>query len=353
MLRVVASEGARQEFALADEICRLGAERMLAAALEAEVEAYVERDRDARDDQGRALVVRNGHARPRNVVAGAGALGARAPRVDDGRIDPATGKRHRFRSSILPPYIRRSPKVAEVLPLLYLHGLSTKDFVPALAEFFGSEAGLSAPAITRLTGSWAAEQEAFMSRDLSEVDYVYCWVDGVHFSVRLGDDDRLCVLVMVGVRIDGTKELVAIADGYRESTESWAELLRDAKRRGMRAPVLAVGDGALGFWAAVRDVFGVKTGSDDAAGGCFAFRAIRWIDGKRTTITGVVLGQAGHDQIAAALAAADAMVDRNTGQRAAPDPQQEPCQRHLRPQASDQGCPPLYVDPKQDPRMQQ
>ncbi len=186
MLRVVASEGARQEFALADEICRLGAERMLAAALEAEVEAYVERDRDARDDQGRALVVRNGHARPRNVVAGAGALGARAPRVDDGRIDPATGKRHRFRSSILPPYIRRSPKVAEVLPLLYLHGLSTKDFVPALAEFFGSEAGLSAPAITRLTGSWAAEQEAFMSRDLSEVDYVYCWVDGVHFSVRLG-----------------------------------------------------------------------------------------------------------------------------------------------------------------------
>src|SRR6266542_1673885 len=127
----------RQEFALADEICLLGAERMLAAALEAEVEAYVERDRDARDDQGRALVVRNGHARPRNVVAGAGALGARAPRVDDGRIDPATGKRHRFRSSILPPYIRRSPKVAEVLPLLYLHGLSTKDFVPALAEFFG------------------------------------------------------------------------------------------------------------------------------------------------------------------------------------------------------------------------
>ena len=256
MLRVVASEDARQEFALTlDEICRLGAERMLGAALEAEVEAYLERHSDARDDRSHALVVRNGHARPRNVIAGAGAIEARAPRVDDRRIDPATGERHRFRSSILPPYVRRSPKVAEVLPLLYLHGLSTKDFVPALAEFFGSEAGLSAATITRLTGSWSAERDAFMSRDLSEVDYVYCWVDGVHFSVRLGDDDRLCVLVMVGVRIDGTKELVAIADGYRESTESWAELLRDAKRRGMRALVLAIGDGALGFWAAVRDVF--------------------------------------------------------------------------------------------------
>jgi transposase-like protein len=256
MLRVVASEDARQEFALTlDKICRLGAERMMGAALEAEVEAYLERHSDARDDRSHALVVRNGHARPRNVIAGAGAIEARAPRVDDRRIDPATGERHRFRSSILPPYVRRSPKVAEVLPLLYLHGLSTKDFVPALAEFFGSEAGLSAATITRLTGSWSAERDAFMSRDLSEVDYVYCWVDGVHFSVRLGDDDRLCVLVMVGVRIDGTKELVAIADGYRESTESWAELLRDAKRRGMRAPVLAIGDGALGFWAAVRDVF--------------------------------------------------------------------------------------------------
>jgi len=145
--------------------------------------------------------------------------------------------------------------VAEVLPLLYLHGLSTKDFVPALAEFFGTSAGLSAAAITRLTTSWAAEREAFMSRDLSSVDYVYVWVDGVHFTVRLGEDDRLCVLVMLGVRTDGTKELVAIADGHRESQESWAELLRDCRRRGMRAPVLAVGDGALGFWAAVRDVF--------------------------------------------------------------------------------------------------
>ncbi len=256
MLRVIASEDARQEFALTlDEICRRGAERMLAIALEAEVEAYLERHQDARDDRGRALVVRNGRARNRTITTGAGALGVQAPRVDDRRIDPATGDRSRFQSVIVPPYARRSPKVAEVLPLLYLHGLSSKDFVPALTEFFGSEAGLSAAAITRLTRSWSAEREAFKVRDLSGVDYVYVWVDGIHFSVRLGSDDRLCVLVMVGVRTDGTKELVAIADGYRESTESWAELLRDAKRRGMRAPVLAIGDGALGFWAAVRDVF--------------------------------------------------------------------------------------------------
>ncbi|MGH2651050.1 MAG: IS256 family transposase [Actinomycetota bacterium] len=249
-------EGARQELVLAlDEICRVGAERMLAVALEAEVEAYLERHQGERDDRGRALVVRNGRARGRQVVTGAGAIEVTAPRVNDRRVDRARGTRHRFASSILPPYVRRSPKVAEVLPLLYLHGLSTKDFVPALGEFFGSEAGLSAAAITRLTASWSAERTAFMSRDLSGVDYVYCWVDGVHFTVRLGDDDRLCVLVMVGVRADGRKELVALADGYRESTESWAELLRDVKRRGMRAPVLAVGDGALGFWAAVRDVF--------------------------------------------------------------------------------------------------
>ena len=256
MLRVAPEEDARQEFALAlDEICRRGAERMLAMALEAEVQTYLERHRGARDNRGHALVVRNGSARERTVVAGAGAIAVRAPRVDDRRVDGSTGERCRFASSILPPYVRRSPKVAEVLPLLYLHGLSTKDFVPALAEFFGTTAGLSAAAITRLTASWSTEREAFMSRNLSEVDYVYCWVDGVHFTVRLGEDDRLCVLVMVGVRTDGTKELVGIADGYRESTESWAELLRDLRRRGMRAPVLAVGDGALGFWAAARDVF--------------------------------------------------------------------------------------------------
>jgi transposase-like protein len=255
MLRVVAEECARDEFAAGlDEIVREGARRMLAAALEAEVEAYLATFAEQVDERGRRLVVRNGHARRRPVSTAAGAVQVAAPRVNDKRVDPATGERLRFRSVILPPWCRRSPKVAEVLPLLYLHGLSSGDFVPALEEFFGSKAGLSASAIIRLTTDWQDEQRAFAERDLSNVDYVYLWVDGVHFTVRL-DEARLCTLVMVGVRTDGSKELVAVADGYRESTESWADLVRDCRRRGMRAPVLAVGDGALGFWAALREVF--------------------------------------------------------------------------------------------------
>ena len=256
MLKVVQDDATRQQFgSTLDEIARRGAEQMLALALEAEVDEYVTSHRNARDGKGHALVVRNGHARPRTILAGAGALGVEAPRVDDARIDPATGERCRFRSVILPPYMRRSPKIAEVLPLLYLHGLSSKDFVPALAQFFGTDAGLSASVITRLTTSWAAEREAFSKRKLADRDYVYVWADGIHFSIRLGEDERLCCLVIVGVRADGTKELVGLADGYRESTDSWAELLRDLKRRGMRAPVLAIGDGALGFWGAIADVF--------------------------------------------------------------------------------------------------
>lgn len=255
MLRVHQDEAEREQFALdLDEIARRGARRMLAEALEAEVQAYIEAARDERDQRGHALVVRNGYAREREILLGAGAVEVRAPRVNDKRMD-ADGKRRRFKSVILPPYMRRSPKVCEVLPLLYLHGLSSGDFLPALREFFGSEAGLSASTVTRLSAHWQSEREGFMRSDLSKRDYVYVWVDGIHTGVRLGSDDRLCCLVMVGARLDGTKELVAIADGYRESTESWAELLRDLKRRGMRPPVLAVGDGALGFWGAVRDVF--------------------------------------------------------------------------------------------------
>ncbi len=256
MLRVHQDGQAREELALdLDEIARQGARRMLAEALEAEVDAYIEAARDQRDEYGHALVVRNGRAREREVLLGAGAVDVKTPRINDRRVDETTGERKRFKSVILPPYMRRSPKVTEVLPLLYLHGLSSGDFVPALEEFFGTEAGLSASTITRLTESWQSERESFMSRDLSRRDYVYVWVDGIHTGVRLGSDDRLCCLVMVGARQDGKKELVAIADGYRESTESWARFLRDLKKRGMRAPELAVGDGALGFWTAIRDVF--------------------------------------------------------------------------------------------------
>src|SRR5512143_4198713 len=180
-----------------DEIVREGARRMLAAALEAEVEAYLAAHAGERDEAGRRLVVRNGHARARQVTTVAGAVEVRVPRVDDRRVDAATGERRRFRSALLPPWCRRSPQVTEVLPLLYLHGLSSKDFVPALEEFFGAKAGLSASVVTRLTASWQDEQRRFAERDLSGVDYVYAWVDGVHFSVRL-DDDRVCTLVMVG-----------------------------------------------------------------------------------------------------------------------------------------------------------
>ena len=255
MLSVVPTEQPMSELRLdLDQIVREGARRMLAAALEAEVDAYLAANAAERDEDGRRLVVRNGHARQRQVLTAAGGVQVRTPRVDDRRIDRVTGQRIRFRSVILPPWCRKSPKVAEVLPLLYLHGLSTGDFVPALEAFFGSAAGLSASVVTRLVAQWQADYQAFCRRDLAERDYVYIWADGLHFRVRLGQA-HLCCLVMVGVRADGTKELVAVADGERESTDSWAELLRDLRRRGMQAPVVAVGDGGLGLWAALREVF--------------------------------------------------------------------------------------------------
>jgi putative transposase len=255
MLSVITDEAARSELAMSlDELAREGARRMLAAALEAEVDAYIAALAALVDEHGHRLVRRNGHAPARQLATGAGQVEVVRPRVDDRRVDPTTGQRQQFHSQILPRWARRSPKVAEVLPLLYLHGLSSSDFVPALEELFGS-AGLSASVVTRLTTQWQAEREAFAQRDLSEVDYVYCWADGVHFSIRLGDQGRLCCLVIVGVRADGTKELVAVADGTRESTDDWAELLRDLRRRGMRAPVVMVGDGALGLWRALGEVF--------------------------------------------------------------------------------------------------
>jgi transposase-like protein len=237
-----------------DEIVREGARAMLAAALRAEVAAYIEAHADQVDEHGRRLVVRNGYAEPREVLTSSGAVEVLAPRVNDKRVDEVTGERKRFASAILPPWCRKSPKINEVLPLLYLHGLSSLDFTPALEQFLGTSAGLSAATITRLTVQWQDEAKAFQARDLSQVDYVYVWADGVHLNVRL-EEARLCLLVLIGVRADGAKELIALADGFRESTGSWADLLRDAARRGMRAPVLAVGDGALGFWSALGEVF--------------------------------------------------------------------------------------------------
>ena len=257
MLKVVGNESAQDDVngrSLLDEIAREGARRMLVAALGTEVAAYLEAHRDERDDDGHALVVRNGKGRSRKVTLGAGTIPVSAPRVNDRRTDQ-DGERRRVTSRILPPYMRRSPKVAEVLPVLYLRGLSTGDFREALAALLGDDAaGLSATNIARLTNEWETEYRTFQKRSLADRDYVYVWVDGVHFNVRL-EDDRLCTLVMIGVRPDGTKELIAVEDGYRESAESWKTVLRDLKRRGMRSPVVAVGDGALGFWTAVRDVW--------------------------------------------------------------------------------------------------
>ena len=237
-----------------DELARVGARKMLRQALEAEVASYVERHQEERDADGRAVVVRNGTARARQVTVGSGTIEVEAPRVNDKRVDER-GQRQRFTSKILPPYMRRSPKVAEVLPVLYLRGLSTGDFREALPVLLGKDAaGLSPTSITRFTACWEDEYRAFHERDLSDRDYVYVWADGIHFNIRL-EDDRLCTLVLLGARADGTKEVIAVEDGFRESTESWACVLRKLARRGMRAPVLAIGDGALGFWAAVRDVW--------------------------------------------------------------------------------------------------
>jgi transposase-like protein len=236
-----------------DELCRLAARQMLAVALEAERRAYLDAHVNERDEAGRRLVVGNGHHQPREITTAAGRVEVTAPRVHDRRDG------HQFTSNILPPYMRRSPKVTEVLPILYLRGLSTNDFAPALEGFFGSAAGLSPSTIQRLTEAWRAEHARWCDRDLATVDYVYIWVDGVYVNVRLPDADgaadRLCLLVIVGVRPDGTKELVTVTDGHREDTESWLDLLRDLRDRGMTAPELAVGDGALGFWAALAQVF--------------------------------------------------------------------------------------------------
>jgi transposase-like protein len=202
-----------------DTIAREGARRMLIAALLEEVDAYVEQHKKELDAEGHRLVVRNGNGKARKVTCGAGTLEVKAPRVNDKRVDEQ-GQRRRFTSRILPPYMRRSPKVAEVLPVLYLRGLSTGDFSDALPILLGDDAaGLSSTNIARLTAVWEQEYERSRHRSFKDRDFVYVWADGVHFNVRL-EDDRLCTLVLLGVRPDGTKELIAVEDGYRESCAS-------------------------------------------------------------------------------------------------------------------------------------
>jgi transposase-like protein len=236
------------------EILRHGAQRLLGQAVEAEVEAWIEAHRDLRDTDGHRLVVRNGHKEERELQTGVGPVKVRQPRVDDRRLGENS---ERFSSSILPSYLRRTKSIEELIPWLYLKGVSTGDFSESLMAILGPEApGLSASTVVRLKEVWQRDYEAWSKRSLADKRYVYFWVDGIHFNVRL-EEGRQCILVVMGATAEGRKELVAIQDGLRESEQSWRELLLDLKARGLaEGPKLAIGDGALGFWAALRKVFG-------------------------------------------------------------------------------------------------
>jgi putative transposase len=240
-----------------DELVREGARRMLQAAMDAEVEAFVARHADRRDRQGRRLVVKNGSLPEREILTGAGTLAVTQGRVRDNH--PDRSQRIAFTPGVLPNYLRKTAAIEELIPWLYLKGISTGDFSEALQALVGERAGgLSANVVCRLKEQWCGEYEAWSKRDLSDKHYVYVWADGIYAKVRLEDDanKKQCLLVLMGATADGKKELIAVLDGYRESEQSWRELLLDLTQRGLQhAPKIAVGDGALGFWAALRKVF--------------------------------------------------------------------------------------------------
>jgi transposase-like protein len=235
------------------EILRQGAQAMLTTAIEAEVAQWIAEHEHLRDERGHRQVVRNGYLPERSITTGIGAVKVRQPRVHDRRTNDEAEP---FSSKILPPYLRKTRSIEELLPWLYLKGISTGDFNEALQALVGPECpGLSASTVTRLLEDWRTEYREWSKRSLAEKHYVYWWVDGIHFNIRL-EEDRQCILVLMGATADGKKELIAIADGYRESEQSWLELLLDVKSRGLVVdPKLAIGDGALGFWKAVRQVF--------------------------------------------------------------------------------------------------
>jgi len=237
-----------------DEVVRQGARQLVQRAVEVEVELFLERYQYLMDDQGHRQVVRNGHRPMRRIITGAGPVEIATPRVDD-RVLVRHGE-PRFTSALIPPYLRRTKHIEELLPVLYLKGISTGDFSEALQAILGRDViGLSAETIVRLKQVWQREYETWRQRDLSTSRYVYWWVDGIYFNVRL-DTDRQCLLVVIGARPDGTKELVAIDDGFRESADSWRSLLRALKQRGLpQGPAVATGDGALGFWVALAEEF--------------------------------------------------------------------------------------------------
>jgi transposase-like protein len=226
----------------------------LQQAVEVEVDLFCERYQYLMDDHGHRQVVRNGHRPGRRIITGAGPLEVTTPRVDDRVLE--TQREPRFTSQLIPPYLRRTKNIEELLPVLYLKGISTGDFSEALQAILGRDViGLSAETIVRLKQVWQREYETWRQRDLSTSRYVYWWVDGIYFNVRL-DTDRQCLLVIIGATADGRKELIAVEDGFRESAESWRSLLRELKQRGLtQGPAVATGDGALGFWVALAEEF--------------------------------------------------------------------------------------------------
>ena len=236
------------------EILREGAQRMLSTAIEAEVAEWISSHEHLVDASGRRQVVRNGRLPQRSITTGVGQIEIEQPRVHDRR---PPGEREKFSSQLLPPYLRKTKSIEELIPWLYLKGVSTGGFGEALQSLLGAESpGLSASTITRLKGVWEAEYGDWNRRSLEGRQYVYLWADGVHFNIRLGEDGQCCMLVLMGVTPAGKKELIAIHDGFRESEQSWKELLLDVKSRGLVVdPKLATGDGALGFWKALPQVY--------------------------------------------------------------------------------------------------
>jgi transposase-like protein len=241
-------------YATLEQIAREGARRALQQAIEDEVAAYVNAAERERNEAGRRLVVRNGHKVPRTILTGLGPIEVKQPRVNDRRVDEE-GVRFRFTSKILPPYLRKTRAIEDLVPWLYLKGISTGEMSDALVHLGFDGSGLSSTSVTRMTEVWQNEYDDWSKRDLSGRHYVYLWADGIYFGCRL-TDDRPCVLVLIGTTREGAKELIAVVDGQRESEASWTGLLLDLKDRGLTEPAkLATGDGSLGFWLALSKVF--------------------------------------------------------------------------------------------------
>jgi transposase-like protein len=239
-----------------EEVLHKGAQKMLQVAIEIEVQQYIEKHQEELDEHGHRIVVRNGYLPERELLTGIGPVKVKQPRIDDRKLRKKNEGTEGFSSSILPKYLRKIPSIDNLIPALYLKGISTNDFPQALSAILGKEAdGLSATTVVRLKRQWEEQYREWAKRDLSDKEYVYFWVDGIYFNIRL-DDERSCILVIIATDKHGNKELLAVSDGYRESTIGWKEMLLDLKRRGLdMGPRLAVGDGAMGFWKALKEVY--------------------------------------------------------------------------------------------------